>query len=28
MHSNQGVNPLHPITKEMKKYTVGLWILG
>jgi hypothetical protein len=21
MHSNQGVNPLHPITKEMKKYT-------
>lgn len=21
MHSNQGVNPLHPLTKEMKKYT-------
>jgi hypothetical protein len=21
MHSNQGVNPLHPITKEIKKYT-------
>jgi len=21
MHSNQGVNPLHPLSKEMKKYT-------
>lgn len=21
MHSNQGVNPLHPLTKEMKQYT-------
>jgi len=21
MHSNQGVNPLHPLTKELKKYT-------